>query len=76
MSDFWRTCCNTVRGGEHRVECENWEPPLTVEEIRYLRTHVLNVQSLDIGRDYLEVWLKMHLPWPFHTTGETDGNRD
>lgn len=36
-----RECCSTPPEGEHFVTCPNWEPALTVEEIRHLRETVL-----------------------------------
>lgn len=33
-----RECCDSLPGTDHYVECPRYERPLTVEEIRYLRT--------------------------------------
>lgn len=34
--------CGAPDGGEHRVDCPDFEADLTAEELRYLRTHVFS----------------------------------
>jgi hypothetical protein len=36
-----RECCDSPYQGEHIMQCRNWEPPLTVEELRHLRHTIL-----------------------------------